>query len=48
MENETSINYQYNVLLDILSEMVTTYLTTNSNENNKKGSASDERPIPSN
>lgn len=35
MEHESSIDYQCNAIIDILSEMVTTYLKTNINEKQK-------------
>ncbi|SDQ06804.1 hypothetical protein [Virgibacillus salinus] len=40
MEKDTSVDYQYDALVDILSEMVTTYLTNNNSKG--KGSRTDD------
>lgn len=40
MSSESSVEYQYNILIDILAEMVTKYLTNDKEKdlpNNKKG-----------
>ncbi|MGO1134849.1 hypothetical protein ACTOS9_21255 [Bacillus subtilis] len=33
MLNQSSMEYQYNIILDILAEMVTNYLTKNDEKN---------------
>ncbi|MBS4207120.1 hypothetical protein [Bacillus sp. FJAT-50079] len=42
MESETSSDYQLNILIDVLSEMVTNYLSDNNIKSEEKGSVSDE------